>query len=317
MKWKKFLTRSLFVLLAGALGVSMFYNYKFITQNRLWHINYNDANTRPTYNDYHHIKAAQQLATGKGVKVGILGKYFGYDANRELFAGGVNFTGDENAFREVDEHGLWMATTLREIAPDAEIYALNARSSNRSAEKKAIVQAVDWAIENNIDILTYSAQAFRDEDRDEIDRAMKKAIGHGIITTLIHYNLPENILPWGFLSSPTETYKREPDVNIYHFDYNMLLLFKYEKFLANGSKRTGSWGDLPHFSNSSMSPVLAGIVAMMREIDPQLSPAQIKNILIKTSYTVEYEGNTAPHVVDAEAALQEIIIRKSATADTN
>ena len=307
MKWKKFLTRSLFLLLAGALGVSLFYNYQFITQNRLWHINYTDANTRPTYDDYHHITAAQQLATGKGVKVGILGKYFGYDTNRELYAGGMNFTGDERAFREVDEHGLWMATTLCEIAPDVEIYALNARSNDRSAEKNAIIQAVDWVIENGIDILTYSASSFRDGDREEIDRAIKKAIEHGIVTTLIHYNLPENILPWGFIPSPIEVYKREPDVNIYHFDYNMLLLFKYEKFLANGSKRTGSWGDLPHFSNSSMSPVLAGIVAMMREIDPQLSPAQIKEILVKTSYPVEYEGSTAPHVVDAEAALRMIL----------
>ncbi len=275
MNWKKFLTGSLIVLLTGALGVSCYYNYKSITKKRIWHINFSDANLRPTYNTYHHIKAAQQLATGKGVKVGILGMYFGYDSNRDLYAGGKNFTGDERAFREVAEHGLWMATTLREIAPDVEIYALNARNTNRNTETRAIIEAVDWAIDNNIDVLTYSAQTFRESDRPAIDSAMCRAISHGIVTTLIHYNLAENILPWGFIPSPLKVYKREPDVNIYHFDYNGLLMFKYEKFLANDRKRTGSWGEQPYFSNSSMSPVLAGIVSMIKEVAPELTPAQI------------------------------------------
>jgi hypothetical protein len=125
--------------------------------SHLWHIHFGNANTRPTYDDFHHITDAPKMATGKDIKIGIIDTYFGYRHNQQLFAGGRNFTGDTSAFEEIAEHGFWMATTLREIAPGAEIYALNARHKDCDIETQAMLSAVDWAIENRLNILTYSA----------------------------------------------------------------------------------------------------------------------------------------------------------------
>ena len=210
------------------------------------------------------------------------------------------------ALDEIAEHGFWMATTLREIAPDVEIYALNARDRNRDIETKAIVTAIEWAIENDIDILTYSAAPFRDGDRAEIDAAVKKAIDHGIVTTFIHYDLDENILPTGFFPESEKYYSRDADLNVFHYDYNVLLISNYEQYLANGKQFTGSGSD-PYFSMSSMSPVLAGTVAMMKQINPGLPPSEYKQILIETSKEIEFDGYKVSHVFDAWVAVTSLI----------
>lgn len=224
-----------------------------------------------------------------------------------MFTGGKDFTGNKEAFENIAEHGLWMATTLKEIAPDVQIYALCARDKDRAKEPKAISEAIDWAIENDIDILTYSAEAFRKEDRQQIDIAVQKAIDHGIVTTFIHYDKSENILPNGLFPSSPKSYAREADVNIFHFDYNGLLLFQYENYVKSGRNVGNKIGDLPYFSNSSMSPVLAGIIAMMKEVNNELTPADYKKILIETSKEVDYNGYTVKHVVDAPEAIHFLI----------
>lgn len=213
------------------LLISAFYNIK---SDDLWFVSFPDANTRATYDSFHHIHQAHQLATGKGVKVGIIGKYFGYATNKALYAGGKDFTGNTEAYEDIAEHGLWMATTLKEIAPDVEIYALNARDLDRANETKSITEAIDWAIENDLDILTYSSEAFKKENREEIDKAVRKAINHGIVTTFIHYDLEENILPNGLFKSSPKSYSRAADLNIFQYDYNVIVLFKYKDYLKAG-----------------------------------------------------------------------------------
>jgi len=304
----KILITSLIVLLL----LSVYYNLK---PDDTWFISFSNANTRPTYDTFHHIKEAQQLATGKDIKVGIIGKYFGYADNKAIYAGGKDFTGNKESLENIAEHGLWMATNLKEIAPNAEIYALCARENDRAKETKNISEAIDWAIENDIDILTYSAKAFRVEDRELIDKAVLKAIDHNIVTTFIHYDLDDNILPCGLFPSCTDPYSRENDVNIFHLDYNLLMLFSYENYLKSGRNVGNNIGAHPYFSNSSMSPVLAGIVAMMKEIDNDLTPAEYKKILVETSKETEYNGYKVGHVVDAVEAINYLLKNKTAAND--
>lgn len=290
----------LITTLVVLLIISVYYNLK---PDDTWFISFPNANTRPTYDTFHNIKKAQQSATGNGIKVGIIGQYFGYTNNKNMYAGGKDFTGYKESFEDIAEHGFWMATTLKEIAPNVEIYALCAREKNRAKEAKNISKAIDWAIENNIDILTYSAEAFRVEDKEIIDKAVHKAINNNIVTTFLHYDLPENILPDGFFPESPESYEREADVNIFHFDYNHMLIFSYENFIKSGRKVGSNIGAHPYFSNSSMSPVLAGIVALMKEIKNDLPQVEYRKILIETSKEIEYNGYIVKHVADALAAI--------------
>ncbi|WP_299366202.1 hypothetical protein [Winogradskyella sp.] len=96
-------------------------------------------------------------------------------------------------------------------------------STGRGIEVKAIEQAVNCSMDNEIDVLTYSDPKFRNDDRKE-------------------------------------------DLNIFHYDYNLLLISNYNKYNDSGKKMTNTQTD-PFFSFCFKSPVLGSIVAMIKEIN--------------------------------------------------
>jgi hypothetical protein len=248
-----------------------------------------NANTRETYQTVHRVNEAHQLATGKGVRVGVIDKFFGFKKHPELYSGGKDFAGDQGSFDEVDEHGCWMATTLKELAPGAQVYALGVRSNNKRKEAEAFARAVVWAIENRLDVLTYSAEAFAPEHRPVIDQAIATAVGKGLTTVFINVDHPLNILPYTFFSPKGEHYGREPDLRVFHLDYTLLNLESYGRFLrAHRQPRSGD--EMPYFSLSSTAVVVAAGVAMLKEVNPRLTPADCKAILVQTSKPYTYAG---------------------------
>jgi hypothetical protein len=301
------------IILAVILAVSIFFNLRFLRivlfinkfgdLRELLIVTFKDANTRPTYETFHKIKEAQKYASGKEIKVGIIDHYFGYLKNKNLYAGGTDIIGNKDAFENIGEHGFWMATTLREIAPNVEIFAINALGGDNSKVAEAIQKSVDWAIENKINILTYSSQKFRNEDRKAIDNIVEKAIKNNITIVFLHYDYENNILPYGFLPKDYEGYRREYDVNIFHFDYNTLLQSNYQNYIKAGRVMEDN-GDMPYFSFSSMPVVLAGIISLMKETNNELSPAEIKKILIETSKEITYKDYKVKKVADAESAVK-------------
>lgn len=292
------------ILLITSLLLNIFLAFKLKNHLIKTVITFNNANTRETYDTIHNIKEAHIISKAKGVKIGILGKYFGYDVHDDIYSDGRDFVNENKAFRKIDEHGYWMALTLKEIAPEAEIYALNVRSRDRDKEADAIVRAIDWAIENDIDVLTYSADAFSNKNRKKIDTAVNKAIENNIVTTFIHYSNPKNILPFGLTSYKAGIYERQPDINIFHYDYNSLRLMGYKDYMKEKNKGSHNTRDnIPYYSYSSMSPVLAGFVAILKEVNGNLSPKEYKDILIKTSHEYEFEGKKISRVADIYKAV--------------
>lgn len=183
-----------------------------------------------------------------------------------------------------------MATTLKEIAPECDIYAIDTLdSSNEDKKVTAMIKAVDWAIENKIDVLTYSEAPISQKNRQRFDEAVNKAIKSNIVTTFIHYDNPNNIWPNGMFSlGGISNSKREPDINILNYDYNGLLINTYEKY--EELKNNISGGDnIPYFSLSSTSPVTAGFVAILKSVNNKLLPSEYKDILKKTSYKMTFK----------------------------
>jgi hypothetical protein len=267
-------------------------------------IRFTNANSRQTYFTIHNIWEAWEFSKGAGAKVGILDHSFGYGKHEGLYAGGENFQTDEwgEYFSESSHHGFWMASTLREVAPEVDIYALGTYSSDESAKVNAMVRAIDWAIENDLDVLTYSAARFSAENRPRLDEAVDRALEHGIVFTFIHYPHPGNLLPT-WLGPRSGDDEREPDVNILHYDYQLIFTERYLDWLERGKES----GYRPYLSISSTSPVTAGFVALLKGVQPDLGPAEIKRILMETSRPLTFEGQRAPRTVDAAAALRSVI----------
>lgn len=260
-----------------------------------------NANSRPTYLTVHDVQAAWAVTKGAGVKVGILDHSFGFRVHPGLYAGGRTFQTDDwaESFDSTSHHGYWMARTLREIAPEVEIYALGTYSSDETHKVDAMIRAIDWAIEHHLDVLTYSARRFSPEQRARLDEAVDRALAHGIVTTFIHYPHPGNLLPT-WLGPRTGDDEREPDVNILQYDYSVIFTERYADWMERGTAS----GYRPFLSLSSTAPVTAGFVALVKSVRPDLGPAEVKRVLMETSRPMTFEGQEAPRVVDVAAAVR-------------
>ena len=263
------------------------------------------ANSRDTYFSVHNIHPAQDLTKGAGAKVGILDHSFGMDSHPELYAGGENFQVGEwgDSFRTQSHHGYWMALAFHEIAPEAEIYALNTYSSDEGERVQAMVKAIDWAIDHDLDAITYSARAFSPEAREILDPAVERAVDAGVVAVFIHYPHPENIFPSGIGLRAGDD-ERDPDLNIFQYDYTVVFGDRYVAYMNGDDDR--AQGYRPFLSISSTAPVTAGFVAMLRSLDPTLSPARIKEILMASSHPMELEGRRGERVPDLSEAVNRV-----------
>lgn len=308
MKHKSVKIVAVVLLLSMVLNVVLFLKLK----GQPWHIDFSNANSRDTYFTIHSVKQAHNISRGKGIKVGILDHYFGYEEHKDLYKNAIDFLNNSESLNKISEHGYWMATVLREIAPECEIYCFNTLdSSNEDNKVTAMIKAIDWAIENHIDILTYSDAPISERNRQRFDEAVNKAVKYNIVTTFIHYDNPNNLWINGMFSSSDMNSKREPDLNVLHYDYNSLRMNNYEKYLK--LKNNISGGDnIPYFSLSSTSPVAAGFLAILKGVNNKLAPNDYKDILIKTSYKMTFKDPftfkeaECPYVVDMEEAVNYI-----------
>ncbi len=262
------------------------------------------ANSRPTYFTIHNVYDAWVTSKGGGVKVGILDHSFGFRTHPGLYAGGANFqTGRWGAaFDTVSWHGYWMAATLREVAPDVEIYALGTYSSDESSKVDAMVRAIDWAIAHDLNVLTYSGERFSAAVRPRLDSAVARAVAKGIVTTFIHYPYPANLLPTCLCPRNGDD-ERDPDLNVLHYDYSVLFTKQYADWMDRGAAS----GYRPFLSISSTSPVTAGFVAILKSARPDLGPAALKRVLMETSHATTFEGRSAPRTVDIAAAVRSVV----------
>jgi subtilisin family serine protease len=194
-----------------------------------------------------------------------------------------------------------MARTLKEVAPGVEVYALGTYSSDEEAKVDAMVRAIDWAIDNGLDVLTYSARRFSPEVRERLDVAVDRAHANGIATVFIHYPHPGNILPT-WLGPVSGDDQREPDLNILQYDYSVVFTKEYAEWMEADSES----GYRPFLSISSTSPVTAGAVAILKALEPELTPAEIRRLLMETSYKMEFEGMHSGRTMDIGAAVQAI-----------
>lgn len=257
-----------------------------------------NANSRITYFNVHLIDKAWEFSKGKNIKIGVLDFLFGNNKNINFYSESISFLDKESTTISENNtgHGFWMASTIKEIAPKAEVFALTTMSFDENEKTEAMIEAIDWAIENEIKILTYSSARFSRSNRDKIDSAVEKAYKNGIITVFLHTPNVYNFLP-SQIEPPIQNIDNKPIVNIFKYDYSVVLGNLIDE---NGNVDTGS----AFLSISSKAPVLAGIIAMMLDTNPNLNIDQIREILIETSYTFENYDTRIERTVNAYEAVK-------------
>lgn len=283
--------------------------------NEIGIVHFPNANSRHNYFTVHNIRAAHEISRGMGTNVGILDHEFAVSKHQALYHSGKDFGGPSTSFEEVEGHGYWMACVVKEIAPECRIHALHVGYpcpplGDPDTCSKAIFEAINWAVDSGIEILTSShgmdAYAPR---RKEIDAAVSSATQRGTATCFLHYDHPDNILPYGTFPYRSDAYTRHPDINIWHYDYNTLFLSQYQRYLE-ASKPLRSGDEIPYFSMSSTAPVTGAFVALMMAVQPGLPVSAYRQALIDSSYSWSYVGEASfeqgesPRVADIFRAIQ-------------
>lgn len=229
------------------------------------------------------IKEAQKYATGKGVTVAILDWLFNPEdpslKGRIVKPGSV--VEGEDVFYG-DGHGTWMAKELVEIAPDVKIMPVRFCGNEKFGNTEYYAKGIDYAVENGAQIITCSHQAVEQKDIPILDEAIKRASAKGVTFVYIHYYGNRNDV---IVTSPIE-------FSSYRDSSKTVFVIGTNFYYANSFPYT--WGV------SQTAPIVGGVIALMKEINPRLQSEEIRNILLRSGTKLE----SGYYVLDAESALK-------------
>ncbi|MFY9822598.1 MAG: S8 family serine peptidase [Thermoanaerobaculia bacterium] len=261
-----------------------------------------------------HVQQAHRMATGKGVKVAVIDT--GVDFQHPDLIGRIakanDFVHQQNAPFTADIHGTAVAGVIAAanndigivgVAPGAEIYALKAcwpRSpGSREAECNSytLALAVEFAIDEKVQVLNLSLAGPEDP---LLSKLLGAALSRGIVVVAADGGAPSHSFPAnvkgvlgvvgsddlkGGLARPSERFTSSlaaPAVDIIS---------------------TAPPNSYDFFSGSSLAAAeVTGIVALLLEKNPKLTPAQIRDVLHKSSHPLAPPpGLPDPPVAQADA----------------
>jgi hypothetical protein len=214
------------------------------------------------------ISEAQKMATGKGVTVAILDHMFDNESpflNKRIVKPGSMIEGKPTF--SVSGHGTQMAEEVVKIAPDVRIMPIRICCSDTIPYTDLYIKGIEYAVKNGADIISLSHRAVPKDRRDDLDRAIASASQKGITCVFIHYKGKRNDV---VVPGPIE---------FALYDHGIEMVYVVGTNFINESSFPYTWGVSP------TAPIVAGIVAMLKELNPKLSPLEINSIL-KQSFSI-------------------------------
>jgi hypothetical protein len=246
--------------------------------------------------------------TGRGVKVGVLDT--GVDTHHPdlKLAGGVSFVEGVPSYEDDHGHGTHVAGIIGAqdndvgvvgVAPEAELYAIKVLDHFGQGNQSDVVAGIEWAIENNLDIINLSLTA--SEGSYLLSETLKKAYDHGILIVAASGNSLSPIQSTQDVLFPA----RYPTViAVGAIDQqNERAAFSYYgnslELMAPGvnilSTSNGSEEYMLMNGTSMAAPFVSGVAALYKQAYPQLSHEEIRNLMQKNAIDLGVSGKDASY----------------------
>lgn len=243
---------------------------------------------------------------------------------------GVDFSkGRNNKFTPFDQngHGTHIAGIIKSVFPDVKMLALKYYNPKASGYENLVstLAALKYAVDSNVDIINYSGGG-PEPSIDEF-RILKEAEKKGILVVAAAGNDGSNIDLKKNAYYPA-SYNLSNIITVTAYDINLNILpssnYGTEKvhLAAPGHKIAsalpmGRYGYLT--GTSQATAFVSGVAAMMKSMFPELSPQEIKKIILtSTSPEVQFKGKClSAGRLDAGAALKAVILEKGSEQEQN
>jgi subtilisin family serine protease len=226
--------------------------------------------------------------TGRGVRVAIVDS--GVDSSHPALEGkledAVEAYRERNgriAFRPStsgDEagHGTACAGIITAIAPDVQLHSIKVLGPNASGSGEMFLAGLDYAIRQKIHVINLSLGTTRPELSLPLHDLLDRAYHAGAIVVAAANNLQKPSYPSVFSSSLVSVSKQF-SLNPFDFTYRYGEVIE---LLAPGVQVRTTWpggGYRQLTGNSFACPHIVGVVALILEAYPALTPFQVKTIL--------------------------------------
>jgi subtilisin len=230
-------------------------------------------------------------STGKGVRVGVVdsGVEFDHPALDDCVRGGVVVEYDEEAENNVridpEEqpfdsagHGTACAGIIHMLAPQAEIYSVRVLGRDMHGRAIQFAAGLDWATEHGMQVVNLSLSTSKEEYyglfHDLADQAYFKNVN---LVSAVN-NIPAPSYPSLYSSVISVAAHAGHDPFIYYYNPAPPV-----EFGAPGIDVEVAWNNKQYVTstgNSFAAPHIAGIVTLIRAKHPDLTPFQVKTVLL-------------------------------------
>ena len=225
--------------------------------------------------------------TGRGVKVAIVDS--GIDTNHPALKGKVKesveaaiengrVTFKPSTSGDAAGHGTACAGIITQIAPDVELYSIKVLGANASGSGEMFVAGLDYAVRQRMHVINLSLGTTKPDYYKPLGDLLHRAYHAGCIVVAAANNLPQPSYPSILTSSLVSVVKREGG-DPFNFGYRYGNVIE---LIAPGVQVRTTWpggGYRQLTGNSFACPCIAGIIALIREAYPDLTPFQVKTIL--------------------------------------
>ncbi len=230
-------------------------------------------------------------STGKGIRVAVVDSGIEHDhpALGKSIRGGVIVEYDsriKDQYRikpddvptDVSGHGTACAGIIHSIAPGAEIYSVRVLGRNMGGRAIQFAAGLDWTIEHGMQVVNLSLSTSLEEFfglfHDLADQAYFKNIN---LVSAVN-NIPEPSYPSLYSSVISVAAHDGHDPFTYYYNPHPPV-----EFGAPGIDVRVAWNQKQYLvctGNSFAAPHIAGITALIRAKHPELTPFQVKTVLL-------------------------------------
>jgi subtilisin family serine protease len=175
-------------------------------------------------------------------------------------------------------HGTACAGIIASVAPEVELYSVKVLGPKASGSGDMFLVGLDYAIKQKFKVINLSLGTTKRDFFGPLHELLDRAYQSGCVVVSAANNLPYPSYPSIFSSSVVSVVKRSGD-DPFNFGYRYGQVIE---LVAPGVEVKTTWpggGYRQLTGNSFACPYIVGIIALIVEAYPNLTPFQVKSIL--------------------------------------